>query len=72
MPCSHNPTTPTRNNHASDPPTKTYPNLAEGQRVAKIMAERNPGQVFNLCRLVEKHKFIKPVPVKAGHTVEKL
>lgn len=54
------------------PPSKTYPNLAEGQRVAKIMAERHPGQVFNLCRLVEKHQFIKPVPVKSGHTVEKL
>lgn len=54
------------------PPSVTYDGLAQGQSVARAMAERYQGQTFNLCRLVEAYQFIKPVPVKSGLIVEKL
>jgi len=54
-------------------PSVTYPTLAEGRRVAEIMARRSPDESFNLCKLVEKFKFVAPKPQpNVGLTVEKL
>lgn len=54
-------------------PSVTYPTLADGRKVAETMAKRCPGETFNLCKLVEKFKYIQPKPQpKAGLIVEKL